>query len=91
MILAAAQSVAELVDTSTPGAPLLPQVEGLRDTSAAVAAAVARAAQRDGVARVAVDGDIEDRVRRQMWSPTYRPVLPADRRSQPGEQRRLVA
>lgn len=76
MVLAAAQSVAELVDPSTPGAPLLPPVENLRATSAAVAAAVARAAQRDGVAGVAVDGDAEDRIRRLMWKPTYRPVLP---------------
>jgi malate dehydrogenase (oxaloacetate-decarboxylating) len=91
MLLAAAQSVAELVDTSTPGAPLLPQVESLRATSAAVAAAVARAAQRDGVAGLAVEGDLEDRVRRQMWKPTYRPVLPADLRAQTREQRRLVA
>jgi malate dehydrogenase (oxaloacetate-decarboxylating) len=76
MVLAAAQSVAELVDTSTPGASLLPQVEGLRTTSAAVAAAVARAAQRDGVACVDLDGDVEDRIDRLMWKPSYRPVLP---------------
>jgi malate dehydrogenase (oxaloacetate-decarboxylating) len=91
MLLAAARSVAELVDTSTPGAPLLPQVESLRATSAAVAAAVARAAQRDGVAGAAVDGDLEDQLRRLMWTPTYRPVLPADRRAQTGEPPRLVA
>jgi malate dehydrogenase (oxaloacetate-decarboxylating) len=76
MVLAAARSVADLVDTSMPGSSLLPEVEGLRATSAAVAAAVARAAQRDGVAGVAVDGDMEDRVRQQMWNPVYRPVLP---------------
>jgi malate dehydrogenase (oxaloacetate-decarboxylating) len=76
MVLAAAQSIAALVDTSTPGASLLPKVEGLRATSAAVAAAVALAAQQDGVAGVAVDGDVEDRIGRLMWKPTYRPVLP---------------
>jgi malate dehydrogenase (oxaloacetate-decarboxylating) len=76
MVLAAAQSVAELVDSSTPGASLLPHVEALRETSAAIAAAVARAAQRDGVAGVALDGDVEDRVSHLMWKPTYRPVLP---------------
>jgi malate dehydrogenase (oxaloacetate-decarboxylating) len=76
MLLAAAQSVAELADCSTPGASLLPHVESLRATSAAIAATVARAAQRDGVAGVAVDGDLEDRVRRLMWNPVYRPVLP---------------
>lgn len=76
MLLAAARSVAELVDTSAPGASLLPQVEGLPGTSAVVAAAVARAAQQDGVAGVAVDRDVEERVRWLMWKPTYRPVLP---------------
>jgi malate dehydrogenase (oxaloacetate-decarboxylating) len=77
MLLEAARSVAGLVDSSTPGAPLLPQVEDLPATSAAVAAAVARAAQQDGVAGVAVGEDVEDRVRRLMWKPTYRPVIPA--------------
>ena len=77
MLLAAAQGVAKLVNSSTPGAPLLPRVADLRATSAAVAAAVARAAQQDGVAGVAGDGDFEERVRRLMWEPTYRPVLPA--------------
>jgi malate dehydrogenase (oxaloacetate-decarboxylating) len=76
MLRAAARSVAELVDSSAPGASLLPQVEGLPATSAAVAVAVARAAQQDGVAGVAVDRDVEDRVRWLMWKPTYRPVLP---------------
>jgi malate dehydrogenase (oxaloacetate-decarboxylating) len=76
MLLAAARSVAELVDSSTPGASLLPQVEALPATSAAVAVAVARAAQQDGVAGVAVDRDLEDRVGRLMWKPTYRPVRP---------------
>jgi malate dehydrogenase (oxaloacetate-decarboxylating) len=76
MLFAAAGCIAELADPSTPGAALLPKVDTLRPTSAAVAAAVARAARRDGVAGAAVDGDIEDRVRRLMWTPVYRPVLP---------------
>jgi hypothetical protein len=38
---------------------------------------VARAAQQDGVAGVAGYGDFEERVRRLIWEPTYRPVLPA--------------
>ena len=76
MILAAAQSVAELVDPSTAGAPLLPPVDRLRETSHAVAVAVARAAARDGVAGVALDGDPDAHVRRLTWKPDYRPVLP---------------
>jgi malate dehydrogenase (oxaloacetate-decarboxylating) len=76
MILAAARSVAELVDPSTAGAPLLPPVERLRETSHAVAVAVARAAARDGVAGVALDGDTDAHVRQLTWKPDYRPVLP---------------
>jgi malate dehydrogenase (oxaloacetate-decarboxylating) len=76
MMLAAARSVAELVDPTTAGAPLLPPVDRLRETSHAVAVAVARAAARDGVAGVALDGDPDAYVRRLIWKPDYRPVLP---------------
>ncbi len=77
MLSAAAYAVADLVDTATPGTPLLPQVEALRDTSLAVATAVARAAVADGVATVPLDGDVTEQVRALMWQPVYRPVLPA--------------
>jgi len=77
MLLAAARAAASLADVSAPGAPLLPAVDDLRTTSAAVAAAVARAAQRDGVARATVDGDPDDRIAAAMWTPAYRPVLVA--------------
>jgi malate dehydrogenase (oxaloacetate-decarboxylating) len=77
MLSAAAHAVAGLVDTVTPGAPLLPQVETLRDTSVIVAAAVAQAAAADGVAGRRLDGDITEQVRALMWQPVYRPVRPA--------------
>jgi malate dehydrogenase (oxaloacetate-decarboxylating) len=77
MIYAAARSVSELVDASVPGAPLLPPVDSLRRTSLAVAVRVAEAAQEDGVARVAIDGPAEEHISRLMWTPAYRPVLPA--------------
>jgi malate dehydrogenase (oxaloacetate-decarboxylating) len=77
MLTAAAQAVAELVDSSVMGASLLPGVEDVRNTSVAVAMAVARAAQRDDVARADIDGDLEARVRGAMWTPTYRRVLAA--------------
>jgi malate dehydrogenase (oxaloacetate-decarboxylating) len=77
MLAAAAHAVSDLVDTQTPGAPLLPRVEALRETSAAVAAAVARAAAADGVARARLDGDVRASVRALMWEPVYRPVRPA--------------
>jgi malate dehydrogenase (oxaloacetate-decarboxylating) len=77
MLLAAARAVAELVDISAPGAPLLPQVAALRETSVTVAAAVARAAEAEGVASAALDADLAGQVRTLMWEPRYRPVRPA--------------
>ena len=71
MLAAAAHAVAQLTDTSAPGAPLLPPVEQLRSTSAAVAVAVAQAAERDGVARIP-PRDPQD----LMWEPDYRPIVP---------------
>ncbi len=76
MLAAAAHAVSELVDTSTPGAPLLPRVAALRETSVAVAAVVAQAAAADGVARARLDGDGRASVRALMWEPVYRPVRP---------------
>ncbi len=76
MLSAAAHAVAGLVDSRAPGAPLLPEVQALRDTSLAVAVAVARAAQSDGVARQPLTGDVVSGVRAQMWEPAYRPVRP---------------
>jgi malate dehydrogenase (oxaloacetate-decarboxylating) len=77
MLAAAAHAVAGLVDTSAAGAPLLPRVEALRETSVAVAAAVATAAAQEGVATVAPGDHLEDRIRALMWQPVYRPVRPA--------------
>jgi malate dehydrogenase (oxaloacetate-decarboxylating) len=77
MLAAAAYAVSELVDTSTPGAPLLPEVAAMRQTSVAVADAVARAAAADGVAGASLDGDLRSRIRALMWEPVYRPVRPA--------------
>jgi malate dehydrogenase (oxaloacetate-decarboxylating) len=76
MLSAAAYAVAGLVDSRAPGAPLLPEVQALRDTSLAVAIAVARAAHADGVAGLPLTGDLASQVRAQMWEPAYRPVRP---------------
>jgi malate dehydrogenase (oxaloacetate-decarboxylating) len=77
MIFAAAEAVAALVDATTPGASLLPQINDVRETSVCVATAVAQAAADDGVARAKLDDDLEAQVRRAMWEPAYRPVRPA--------------
>jgi malate dehydrogenase (oxaloacetate-decarboxylating) len=76
MLLAAARAVAGLVDLSAPGVPLLPRVADLRDTSVAVAAAVARAAEAEGVASAPLDTDLTGQLRALMWEPRYRPVRP---------------
>jgi malate dehydrogenase (oxaloacetate-decarboxylating) len=78
MIFAAARALADLVDATSPGASLLPAIEDIRNTSAAVAVAVADAARRDGVARTPLDRDLERQVRDAMWTPTYRPVRAAE-------------
>jgi malate dehydrogenase (oxaloacetate-decarboxylating) len=77
MLSAAAHAVSELVSNPTPGAPLLPRVEALRETSVAVATAVALAAVADGVATAQLGADAQATVRALMWEPSYRPVRPA--------------
>ena len=96
MIFAAARAVANLADPTTPGASLLPEIDNIRDTSVAVAVAVADAARRDGVARATLDADLEGEVRHAMWTPTYRPVRAAelttgDLRMPPARQRDAAA
>jgi malate dehydrogenase (oxaloacetate-decarboxylating) len=76
MLLAAARAVADMVDISTPGAPLLPRIADLRETSVTVAAAVARAAEAEGMASATLDADLTGQVRRLMWEPRYHPVRP---------------
>jgi len=76
MLLAAARAVADMVDVSTPGAPLLPRVADLRGTSAAVAFAVARAAETEGVTSATLDASLTGQIRALMWEPRYRPVRP---------------
>jgi malate dehydrogenase (oxaloacetate-decarboxylating) len=77
MLSAAAHAVASLVDSGADGAPLLPEVAALRDTSLTVAIAVAEAAIADGVATSKVPDDLPGYVRALMWQPAYRPVRSA--------------
>ena len=72
MITVAAEAVAGLADTATPGAPLLPPIDDLRATSARVALAVAEAAAQDGVA--GQPGVTAGGVDAAMWKPQYAPV-----------------
>ena len=70
MLAAAARAVADLADVAAPGAPVLPPVTSLRSVSTAVAIAVARAAQAEGLAGAPLD-DPDEQVRRAMWVPAY--------------------
>ncbi|WP_327011284.1 NAD-dependent malic enzyme [Dactylosporangium sp. NBC_01737] len=73
MFAAAADAVAGLVDVSTPGASLLPQVQNLREVSATVAVAVAKRAVEEGLAQVPLTDPVQQ-VQDAMWQPQYRPV-----------------
>jgi malate dehydrogenase (oxaloacetate-decarboxylating) len=74
MLLAAARAVADLADICAPGAPLLPPMADLRETSVMVAVAVAQAAAAEGVATATLDTDLPGQMRALMWEPRYRPV-----------------
>jgi malate dehydrogenase (oxaloacetate-decarboxylating) len=75
MLAAAAGALAGLSDAAAPGAAVLPPVTSLREVSAAVAEAVARAARAEGLSSVPLD-DLPERVRQAMWQPAYPRVEP---------------
>lgn len=75
MFAAAAEAVASMVDTSQPGAPILPEVEELRNISELVAIEVAKVAVAEGVARENLsDDDIKIAVKEAIWEPDYRQI-----------------
>jgi malate dehydrogenase (oxaloacetate-decarboxylating) len=75
MLEAAADAVAELSDAMTLGAALLPPVENLRLVSAAVAVAVALAAEKEGLAQVELSSPVQQ-VHQAMWRPEYPQIEP---------------
>jgi malate dehydrogenase (oxaloacetate-decarboxylating) len=76
MLAAAASALADLSDATKPGASLLPPVTSLRSISVAVAAAVARAAQAEGLADAPIDNPAQQ-ARDAMWTPAYPKIEPA--------------
>jgi malate dehydrogenase (oxaloacetate-decarboxylating) len=70
MITAAADAVAAFTDPSGPGAALLPPVTDLRTVSAAVAIAVARAAEEHGLAEQPLTDPVKQ-IHQAMWRPEY--------------------
>jgi malate dehydrogenase (oxaloacetate-decarboxylating) len=74
MFMAAAKAVAHLSPTrADKNARLLPPVGQMRAVSLAVAQAVARQAQADGVAPPCDAATLEERITRSVWEPCYRP------------------
>jgi malate dehydrogenase (oxaloacetate-decarboxylating) len=73
MFAAAASAVSSLVAVRQPGASLLPHIDDLRSVSMTVAAAVAEAADAEGLAGVKLD-DIVQQVQDAMWQPEYRQI-----------------
>ncbi|MEW4286421.1 NAD-dependent malic enzyme [Priestia koreensis] len=71
MLAAAAHAVADISDSSFPGASLLPSIDQLEEVSKAVAVAVAKAAIEEGVAQENIE-DIEQAITNAMWKPEYK-------------------
>ena len=74
MLMAAARALADLSPARRDKqASLLPPVEDLRAVAVAVATAVSRQAQADGVADPCGDDELAERIRGHIWTPVYRP------------------
>ncbi|MFZ0365263.1 MAG: NAD-dependent malic enzyme [Candidatus Cybelea sp.] len=73
MFTAAARTIAEIVDASQLGSPILPPVSNVREVSVHIAIAVAEQAARERLARVHPT-NIEVAIRDAMWEPRYRPI-----------------
>jgi malate dehydrogenase (oxaloacetate-decarboxylating) len=74
MLMAAAKALAETSPTRRePKANLLPPVGSMREVSFAVALAVARQAQAEGLAEACDEAVLGARIRATMWEPRYLP------------------
>jgi malate dehydrogenase (oxaloacetate-decarboxylating) len=78
MMAAAAVALAELSPAArNPSDSLLPPVQDLRETAAAVARAVALQARAEGVCPPFEDADLTGLIERRRWAPAYRMYQPA--------------
>lgn len=73
MLAAASDAVSDQVSTKELGAALLPHVRTLRETSRAVAIAVANQAIKENIHQVEL-ASVTKAVEREMWQPTYKGV-----------------
>ncbi|MFF7795431.1 oxaloacetate-decarboxylating malate dehydrogenase [Streptomyces sp. NPDC007991] len=75
MMVAAARAVAECAVRAAPGddgpVPLLPPLDGMRESARAIALAAALAAVEDGVAPQATEEELRRAVARAQWTPRY--------------------
>ena len=76
MFMAAAKALAALSPARTDkNGRLLPELNGIRAVSEAVALAVARQAQADGVAQATSEDALESAIHATIWEPAYRPYI----------------
>lgn len=73
MFVAASNAVAEMSDSSQPGASLLPSIEHLHEVSIYVAVQVAKAAMEEGIARAEIT-DPAKAVNDAVWEPEYKEI-----------------
>ncbi|ENI8449768.1 NAD-dependent malic enzyme [Listeria monocytogenes] len=73
MLAAASMAVAEQISPNKAGAALLPHVRTLRETSRAVAIAVANQAIKENIHQVELT-NVTEAIKREMWQPIYKGV-----------------
>ncbi|WP_086154062.1 NAD-dependent malic enzyme [Listeria monocytogenes] len=73
MLAAASMAVAEQISPNKSGAALLPHVRTLRETSRAVAIAVANQAIKENIHQVELT-NVTEAIEREMWQPIYKGV-----------------
>ncbi|EEP7700684.1 NAD-dependent malic enzyme [Listeria monocytogenes serotype 1/2b] len=73
MLAAASMAVAEQISPNKAGAALLPHVRTLRETSRAVAIAVAKQAIKENIHQVELT-NVTEAIEREMWQPIYKGV-----------------
>ena len=79
MFMVAGVTLSRMATTGPDGqAQLLPPIGRLREVSVAIAKAVARQAQRDGVARVCDVETLDGLIAAYVWEPHYRPYRKID-------------
>ena len=79
MMIAAAKQLAALSPAQCGSdAPLLPPIGESRRISAAIAHAVAQAAQAEGLAELPPGADLDELIREYMWEPVYLPYEKVD-------------